>query len=138
MYRIDALSPSSKGLWGEMEVSQMLAHCTSSLRLANGERKPNWMLFVVGILIGPFIKSTYFNDKPFKKNAPTSKESKITDKRDFLKEKEILKGKILQFAEGGSENCTSYPHPFFGYLTPKQWATGQYKHIDHHLRQFNV
>lgn len=123
--RINKLKPSSERQWGTMEVSQMLAHCTSSLRLANGERKPNSMLFIVGILIGPFIKSTYFNEKPFKRNAPTSKESKITDKRDFHEEKELLIHKLRKFSEGGAETCTKHPHPFFGYLSPKQWAMGQ-------------
>jgi len=134
--RINKLEPSSERQWGKMEVAQMLAHCTSSLRLANGERKPKRML--LGILIGSFFKSTYYDDKPFKKNAPTTKESTIIDKREFYKEKEILINKIVQFVEGGMEKCTKHPHPFFGFYTPEQWGIGIYKHLDHHLRQFNV
>ena len=30
------------------------------------------------------------------------------------------------------------PHPVFGSFTPEQWGQMQYKHLDHHLRQFNV
>ena len=29
-------------------------------------------------------------------------------------------------------------HPFFGTLTGKQWGETQYKHVDHHFRQFGV
>ena len=29
-------------------------------------------------------------------------------------------------------------HPFFGRLSGKQWGETQYKHVDHHLRQFGV
>lgn len=39
-------------------------------------------------------------------------------------------------AAGGPRACTTHPHPFFGPLTPNEWAVQQYKHLDHHLRQF--
>jgi hypothetical protein len=29
-------------------------------------------------------------------------------------------------------------HSFFGRLTPEEWATLMYKHLDHHLRQFGA
>ncbi len=138
MNRINNLNPSTERQWGEMEVSQMLAHCTSSLRLATGERKPNKALLLLGMTFGSFFKSIYYNDKPFKKNAPTTKESKIIDQRDFFKEKEILISKIIYLTEKGMEKCEKHPHPYFGNLSSKQWGTGIYKHLDHHLRQFNV
>jgi Protein of unknown function (DUF1569) len=43
-----------------------------------------------------------------------------------------------RFAKGGAEGCTKHPHNFFGKLTPLEWATGMYKHLDHHLRQFGA
>ena len=30
------------------------------------------------------------------------------------------------------------PHPAFGKLSKEQWGKMQYKHLDHHLRQFGV
>jgi hypothetical protein len=30
------------------------------------------------------------------------------------------------------------PQPGFGYFTKQQWGQMQYKHLDHHLRQFEV
>jgi transposase InsO family protein len=62
----------------------------------------------------------------------------IADKRDFAREQEQLKVCVRQFHEGGEERCTKHPHSFFGPLTPQEWATGMYKHLDHHLRQFGV
>ncbi len=29
-------------------------------------------------------------------------------------------------------------HPLFGKLTPEQWGKSIYKHLDHHLQQFDV
>ena len=45
---------------------------------------------------------------------------------------------IEKFQAGGEEKCTTYPHPFFGKVTPREWSIGMYKHLDHHLRQFGV
>jgi hypothetical protein len=45
---------------------------------------------------------------------------------------------IKQFFEGGPTKCTTNPHSFFGQLTPEEWAIAQWKHFDHHLRQFGV
>ena len=30
------------------------------------------------------------------------------------------------------------PHPMFGKFTMEQWGKMEYKHLDHHLRQFGV
>jgi transposase InsO family protein len=42
------------------------------------------------------------------------------------------------FADAGPKGCTAHPHSLFGRLTPEEWATLMYKHVDHHLRQFGV
>jgi LPS sulfotransferase NodH len=49
-----------------------------------------------------------------------------------------LRGLIDRFAAAGPQGCTKNPHSFFGRLTPQEWATLMYKHLDHHLRQFGV
>ena len=43
-----------------------------------------------------------------------------------------------RFSAGGPAACTTQPHCFFGPMTPQEWATIGYKHLDHHLRQFNA
>jgi len=43
-----------------------------------------------------------------------------------------------RFTAGGLGKCTTHPHCFFGKMTPMEWATLAYKHMDHHLRQFGV
>jgi LPS sulfotransferase NodH len=45
---------------------------------------------------------------------------------------------IDRFASGGPAGCAQHPHSFFGPLTPAEWAELNYKHLDHHLRQFGV
>jgi len=134
--RIDTLQPTTPRQWGKMDVAQMMAHCSITLDIASGTL--NYPRIFIGRLVAPFLKSIYTNDKPFAKNGPTGKELIVSGKRDFAREHEQLKVKIRQFHEGGVARCTRHPHPFFGPLTPQAWSRGMYKHLDHHLRQFNA
>ena len=134
--RIDKLQPTAQRQWGKMDVSQMMAHCSAALDLASGRLiRPRILL---GRLIGPLVRPIYSNDKPFSKNSPTDPKLVISDARDFSREREELKARIRGFHQGGEGQCTKHPHPFFGRLTPHEWGTGMYKHIDHHLRQFGA
>lgn len=79
-----------------------------------------------------------YNDKTLPRNMSTIPTILIADNRDFEREKELLKEKIILFQNNGPEKCTTHPHPFFGKLTSEQWGIGVYKHLDHHLTQFGV
>lgn len=134
--RIDKLSPNSRPQWGKMDVAQMLAHCSAFQDIAMGNTFPprGWL----GVLIGTFVKSIFFNDKPPARNMSTIPTILIEEEKEFETEKEKLKQKIITFQNNGPEKCTSHPHSFFGKLTPEQWGKGVYKHLDHHLNQFGV
>jgi len=134
--RIDQLKPDSERLWGKMDVAQMMAHCSAALEMATGHTSPSRLL--IGRILGPLVKSGYLSDKPFPKNSPTDKTFIITDKRVFEKERTKLKKLVMEFANGGAEKCTAHPHSFFGKLTPQEWSSSMYKHLDHHLHQFGV
>lgn len=110
--RIENLSPNSKPQWGKMNVAQMLAHCSAFQDIAIGSSFPprHWL----GILIGRFVKSIFYNDKPVPHNMSTIPTILILDDRDFGEEKEILKQKIMNFQSNGPEKCSSHPHPFSG------------------------
>jgi hypothetical protein len=136
MARIDKLQPTTQHQWGKMDVAQMMAHCSASLDMASG-RVVLPRLFI-GRIFGPFARSIFTNDKPLSKNSPTDKKLVIADKRDFAREQEQLKIQVRKFHEGGEMQCTKHPHPFFGPISPQGWATGMYKHLDHHLRQFGA
>jgi len=134
--RIDKLQPTTQHQWGKMDVAQMMAHCSATLDMASGRIVLPRLL--IGRILAPFARSIFTNEKPFSKNGPTDKKFVIADKRDFDREQEHLKVCVRQFHEGGEAKCTKHPHPFFGSITPQEWATGMYKHLDHHLRQFGV
>ncbi len=112
----------------------MLAHCSKALEMATGEK--NLPRVFIGRILGGLFKKNFSNEKPFNKNGPTDKTFKITGQRNFEIEQQKVKDFIQKFQTGGEGKCTTYPHPFFGKLTPTEWSIGMYKHLDHHLRQF--
>jgi len=132
--RIEKITPQNQRQWGSMDVSQMLAHCANVFDMAIGKINPPRAL--IGRLIGGFFRTAYTNDKPFSKGSPTSDQLKVTAPRNFDTEKPRLLASLKHFAEAGEAGCTKHPHPFFGKLTASEWSRGMYKHLDHHLQQF--
>ncbi len=43
---------------------------------------------------------------------------------------------VRRFAAAGPAGLSREPHPFFGSLTTAEWEVLMWKHLDHHLRQF--
>jgi hypothetical protein len=134
--RLGGLHPESRRVWGKMDVAQALAHCSATMEMALGDARPERLL--IGRLIGPFFRSVYSNEKPMQPGAPTHKSLVVCDQRELARERDRLAGLVDRFSAAGTEGCTRHPHPFFGELTPAEWATGMYKHLDHHLRQFGA
>ncbi len=132
--RIQNLSVDATALWGKMKVSQMLKHCEAPLKVAFGELKLKRGL--LGVLFGNMAKKKMTNDKPFEKNIPTDKMFKVNYDPEFAPTKEELIILVKRFADQGPSGLMSAPHPFFGKLTAQEWDILQWKHLDHHLRQF--
>jgi hypothetical protein len=135
--RLAQLQAESPRLWGKMNAPQAVAHCSIAMEWALGDTRPPRMF--VGRILGTFIKPFVMrDDEPMRRNSPTSPDLVIADQRDLMKEREQLCRQIDCFAAGGPSACTTRPHPFFGRLTPEEWAILMYKHLDHHLRQFGA
>ena len=134
--RINLLNTKSKPLWGKMDVAQMLNHCQNPLYVALGRKslpKPN----IFTRLLYRSFKSAMYNNKLWKKNLGTPKEYMVEGQKQFEKEKESLLTLIDDFYAEREKDSWD-PHPSFGHFTNEQWGKLQYKHLDHHLRQFNV
>jgi len=135
--RIGRLQPDSQRQWGKMNVAQAVAHCSGPMEWAVGDVNPPRMF--AGRILGPLVKSRVLRDEaPMQRNSPTAKSIVVADQRDLDAERKRLCALIDRFATAGPEGCTTHPHTFFGQLTPEEWATLMYKHLDHHLRQFGV
>jgi hypothetical protein len=135
--RLEHLGPESQRQWGKMTAPQAMAHCSAAMQWAVGDTSAPRVFIgrIVGIMVKPILLG---DDKPMRRNSPTAKTLVMTHECDLARERERLRGLIDRFAAAGPQGCTTNPHTFFGRLTPQEWATLMYKHLDHHLRQFGV
>ncbi len=133
--RINSLTPESKALWGKMDVAQMINHCTIAEDMYSGAVEVKRVF--IGRLIGKFIlKQALKDETPFRKNSPTSPTLlKPTYTGNLEAQKAEWIKRVKQY-----ENYTNsaFVHPFFGPLNKEQIGQLDYKHIDHHLRQFGA
>jgi hypothetical protein len=135
--RIARLKPDSPRQWGTMTPAQAVAHCATGMQMATGDvRSPR--VFVGRIFGGVAKWALLVKGRPMGRNAPTDPRLIVADERDLAVESRRLGALIDQFQAGGPAACTSHPHPFFGPLTPTEWAQLMYTHLDHHLRQFQA
>ena len=134
--RLSNLQPSSPRQWGKMDAAQMLAHCAAALEVACGD--PIRKQALVGRVLAPFVRKSFLGEKPFQRNAPTDPAFKIAGDRDFAAERIRLAALIERFASRGPAAAEGLVHSFFGRLTADEWGRLMYKHLDHHLRQFNA
>ncbi|MBK7642297.1 MAG: DUF1569 domain-containing protein [Planctomycetes bacterium] len=134
--RLSSLRADSARQWGKMDAARMLAHCQQPLRVALGDLPLKRGL--VGLLFGGMAKRSLLADKPWKPNMPTAPEFKLAGSGDFERERKALFALVQRLGEGGPAALTQEPHPFFGELSVEQWDTLQWRHLDHHLRQFGA
>ena len=132
--RVEQLNEQSERQWGKMTVGQMVWHCQMPLNLAIKNKatakKGN-------PLIRWFFKKSLYNDTPWRKNLPTVPIAKAKGDKNFTHERENLVKMIKDLYELKDRKIWN-PHPMFGAFTPEQWGKLEYKHLDHHLRQFGV
>jgi hypothetical protein len=132
--RLNKLNKDTSATWGKMDVAQMLHHCQMPLNIILEKEdygvKPNW-------LINLLFKKSMYSDKLWKKNLPTAKGFAIKDEKDFDTELTGITS-LLNELNSQRDRKDWKPHPAFGAMTKDQWGKMQYKHLDHHFRQFGV
>jgi hypothetical protein len=134
--RVEALRPDSPRAWGRMDAAQMMSHCALALEAATGDAvlPSNFM----ARLLGPLFKGWITGPKPFSRNSPTHPLLVIRTPCDFAREKSRLVAVIGRFYDAGPASAARYRHAFVQELTGDEWGRVQFKHLDHHLRQFNT
>ena len=134
--RLGKLTSDAERQWGKMSPAQMMEHTARTLEMATGQ-KPMQQAFI-GKAIGWIFKNRFLGEKPFPQNSPTGPTLIIKDEPDFEATRARLRGLVMDFHGLGESGTDGNIHGFFGPLTGKQWGETQYKHVDHHLRQFGV
>jgi hypothetical protein len=136
--RINRLQPDAKAEWGRMNCGQMICHLTDPFRHALGERE--WS-DQSNVFKRTFLKWLVLHVLSMPKNVPTpqevDQEKNGTKPGDFETDRAVLIDYIDKFAATPADHKWN-SHAAFGPLNKTEWDILAYKHLDHHLRQFNV
>ena len=131
--RITRLDAATKAQWGKMTLFQMLRHCSLWEEMVLGRKK--YGRAFIGRLFGKLaLKNVLKDEKPLMRNSPSIPVLIITGEGDVDAEKARW---IALIEEHGRFSNPEFVHPFFGKMEKAQIGQMVYKHVDHHLRQFN-
>lgn len=135
--RIKTLNQNSSRQWGKMNIYQMLKHCSIWEEWIQGTHQKVYKQELLGLIFGKLaLKSMIKDEKPFKRNVPTSAQFHVKEPDGDL---EAGKKKWISMIEGYEHYSNpGFIHDFFGKMTKEQIGILAYKHSDHHLRQFNT
>jgi hypothetical protein len=117
-----------------MNVHQMLKHCILCEEMFLGKKK--YKRAFIGRIFGKIgLKNFLKNEKPLGRNAPTGNGFRnLEPNGDLTLEKANWISLINEYS---NHQNNDFEHWFFGKMTKDQIGHFDYKHIDHHLRQFN-
>lgn len=136
MERISSLTQKNTPQWGKMNLYQMIKHCTvwNDWILGNGQH--TYKQEFLGKIFGKItLKGLMKNDKPMGKNSPAGSFTIKEANGDIEQQKKIW---LQQIAAYGSFSNPEFIHDFFGKMKAEEIGVFVYKHMDHHLRQFNA
>ena len=135
--RISRLNESSAAEFGKMNIYQMLKHCTLYEEWILGKNNPEYKQSLIGRIFGKMaLKDMIKDESPLKRNVPTLSSLKV---KETAGDVEAEKNKwISLIKEYEYFSNPDFIHSFFGKMTKEQIGYLDYKHTDHHLRQFNV
>lgn len=135
--RVENLQANNPRQWGNMNIAQMMAHCSIGFEKAIGklpfEDKSN---FIMRTLVKRIVLNAV-KKGDLGKNQKTFPEYAIAEDKDFDTEKKRLLENIDQFYHFGEKNEIGI-HPYFGKFTKENWGALQYVHTNHHLTQFSA
>ncbi|WP_294210887.1 DUF1569 domain-containing protein [uncultured Chryseobacterium sp.] len=136
--RISCLTEDSEAQWGKMDVCQMMRHCDLVLQI------PLYKINLPEInpifrTIGRITKNEMkiFNNG-IPRNMPTFQKLIVNFECDFKESKENLLNTMKEYLTAFDNKRLPGRHILFGSMTPEDWGFLEFKHLDHHLKQFDV
>jgi hypothetical protein len=133
--RLSKLRPERKPLWGRFTAPEMICHVSCGLQQGLGELDAgppagplahaplNWLV----IHVMPWPKGKGKSPPEFLATRPTTWTADVNRLRDLVE----------RFGTRGPA-ASWPPSRVFGRISGASWGVLEYKHLDHHLRQFGV
>ncbi len=135
--RLSKLNGNEAPLWGKMTADQMMSHLVQAGELPFEASVPDRSTFMSRTIMKPLVLYVLPMPKEVKVSAEMDQQQAGRPPRGFDSDRALLLESIQKLGTLPVEHeCLG--HPFFGPMTPKEWAVIAHKHIDHHLKQFGV
>jgi hypothetical protein len=135
--RLARVTPDSRRVWGTMTPHEMLCHLADSFEGMLGERQVSpgdWSPLRRRV----FTWIALHTPLPWPKGVDTRPEVNPrcdgTRPSDFERDRERVLRVMRRFVVPGTRYA---PHPMFGEMTREEWMIWTFRHVDHHLRQFD-
>ena len=132
--RLSRLKPDARPIWGRFTPGAMICHVTTGVGQGLGEVEldppsgplTHWPLNWLAIHV-----------IPFPKNAAAAPDMLLRASTTFDADMATLRRMIQRYADQDPER--KWPESrVFGRISGRSWGVLQYKHLDHHLRQFGL
>jgi hypothetical protein len=133
--RLGRLRPDATRSWGTLSAPQVVIHCVDTFDHTFGIKDvepPN--AFVQSALVRWFVIDSPL---PWPKGVRSVSQYFESEPHEFGEDLAKLRSCVERFAQGASGGAWGRS-PMLGRLSPDQWARLQYRHLDHHLRQFGL
>ncbi|MDQ1096270.1 MULTISPECIES: DUF1569 domain-containing protein [Chryseobacterium] len=136
--RISYIREDAQAQWGKMDVCQMMKHCDLVLQIPlNKINLPEINLFFRMVGIATKKEMKIFNNG-IPRNMPTFQKLIVNFECDFKESKESLLNTMREYLNAYEKQRLPARHVLFGNMTAEDWGFLEFKHLDHHLKQFNV
>ena len=131
--RFRKLTPQHQPLWGRLSAPEMVCHLGDQLAVALGDIRSKPTGNVLMRTLAKWLV-LYIPLPTLKGRINTVPEMLTTQPSGWQKDTTRFESLLSRLVNAE----TLAPHPSFGRLSHRQWGILAAKHIDHHLRQFEV
>jgi len=134
--RISRLTADARPRWGRLTGDRAVVHLADGLALAFGEAEAAYKPSVLSTPLGRWLVIDSPIPWPKGKIQATAEFFRTAPSGQFERDRTELSALVERFARGRDQRWGR--SPFLGDLSPEQWARLNWRHLDHHLRQFGV
>ena len=135
----NGLKSDSKGKWGKMNAQQMIEHVADFFDVSSDKKKYGLVTPEEHL---PKFKAFLHSDKEFREN--TMAPENIVPIEPLPVRHNSIEASIKELKRSVEDFFTFFEedplrttvHPVFGPLNFEEWVLLHYKHVNHHLRQF--